>query len=83
MVVVVMYAPDSTYDEGDTACGNCSQRLGERAAAVSKGTAAAQWKPGVAMPVPTKEQVKLPKRLLMSDLELHFCGTTFISRYIR
>ena len=27
LVVVVVYAPDSTYDEGDTTCGNYSQRL--------------------------------------------------------
>ena len=38
---------------------------------MSKGTTDAQWKPGVAMPVPTKEQVTHPKRLLLSDLELH------------
>ena len=28
MVVVVVYTPDSTYDEGDTTCGTYSQRLG-------------------------------------------------------
>ena len=38
---------------------------------MSKGTAEAQWKPGVAMSVPTKEQVTHLKRLLLSNLELH------------
>ena len=66
----MVYVPDSTYDEGDAACGNYSQRLGGREAAVGTGVTAAQWKPGAAMPVPTQEQVKHPKRLLMSDLEL-------------
>jgi hypothetical protein len=71
LVVVVVYAPDSTYDEGDKTCGKYPQRLGGRVAPVSKGTTAPRWKPGAAMPVPTKEQVTHPKRLLMSDLELH------------
>ena len=71
LVVVVIYAPDASYNAADTERGDYSQRLGERAAALRSGTSASKWKPGLSMPCPTEEQVKHPKRLLFSDLALH------------
>ena len=70
MVVVVVYAPDAQYDILNEERGDYSQRLGQRAATVADGTTAGKWKPGKAMPKPTAEQVKHPKRLLFSDLKL-------------
>jgi hypothetical protein len=71
MVVVVAYAPGSTYGDGDRECWNYSQRLGERAAATTSGEQATKWKPGGKPPKPTAEQTKHPKRLLMADLVMH------------
>ena len=70
MVVVVVYAPDAQYDVLNEERGDYSQRLGQRAATIVEGTAAAKWKPGKPMPRPTAEQLKHPKRLLFSDLKL-------------
>ena len=71
MVVVVVYAPDAQYDILNEERGDYSQRLGQRAATLVGGTAAAKWKPGQPMPRPTTDQLKHPKRLLFSDLKLH------------
>ena len=70
MVVVVLYAPDAQYDALNKERGDYSQRLGQRAATIVEGTAAAKWKSGEPMPRPTAEQLKHPKRLLFSDLKL-------------
>ena len=71
MVVVVVYAPDAQYDASiEEERGDYSQRLGQRAATIVKGTTAARWKPGKPMPKPTTQQLKHPKRLLFSDLKL-------------
>ena len=50
--------------------GGYSQRLGQQAAAIAEGTAAAKWKPGKPTPRPTGEKLKHPRRFLFSDLEL-------------
>ena len=70
MVVVVVYAPDAQYDVPNEERVDHSKRLGQRAATIVEGTAAAKWKPGKSMPRPTAEQLKHPKRLLFSDLKL-------------
>ena len=64
------YAPDAQYDVLNEERGGYSQRLGQRAPTIVDGTVAAKWKPGKPMPKPTTEQLKHPKRLLFSELEL-------------
>jgi len=70
VVVVVVYALDAQYDVLNEERGDYSQRLGQRAATIVEGTTAARWKPGKLMPKPTAEQLKHPKRLLFSDMQL-------------